>query len=176
MVVIPVVTSSFHLFLNNNMNLQDSWRLLIQNNLLLHRGFTTWKQTEPNTRKGAITQNRIKRQNFTYTMIHLTHFSPVSHFYTPWKWGYRNVTQNWNGLIKDGSHLPQSHMLIHYVLNFNLNFAWTTLIDGSHKLLNEEEVYEAAINSSTCTWSTAAFQFATSCLNCCSVSRYLSKF
>ena len=28
----------------------------------------------------------------------LTHFSPVSHFYTPWRrQGYRNVTLDWNG-------------------------------------------------------------------------------
>ena len=51
-------------------------------------------------------------------------------------------------LIKDGSRLPQSYILLQYVLDFNLKVASTTLIDVSRKLLNEEEVYEAAINSS----------------------------
>ena len=49
-----------------------------------------------------MTQNRIKRQNFKYIL-------------TP--------------LIKDGSHLPQSYMLLQYVLNFNLKVVSTTLID-----------------------------------------------
>ena len=51
-------------------------------------------------------------------------------------------------LIKDGSRLPQSYILLQYVLDFNLKVASTTLIDVSRKLLNEVEVYEAAINSS----------------------------
>ena len=29
---------------------------------------------------------------YQYRGVFLTHFSPVSHFYTPLFWGYRNVT------------------------------------------------------------------------------------